>query len=162
MHVKMVNLFIILALSGSVAAYAQTPSASLEERMSQSEFKQAGLNQLSTEQLKFLNDWIAAKQGNVAADGVSLPIRKRDGSVEFYPDEGNRDEVVSRIDGEFSGWRGRTRFKLQNGQIWQQSESGSRESGLNSPEVIIKPAMMGSWLMYVRGCNCSVRVKRIS
>lgn len=161
MLAKLLTPFALLALTFGIAAHAQTGASSLEERMSQSEFTQAGLDQLSSEQLKFLNDWLAAKHVTAPATAAAGPIRKRDGSVEFYPDEGDRQEVRSRIDGEFTGWNGRTRFKLQNGQIWQQAESGSRESGMNSPEVTIKPALLGSWLMHVRGCNCSVRVKRV-
>ncbi len=160
MLAKLLTPLAALALTFGIAAHAQTPAGSIEERMSQSEFTQAGLDQLSPEQLTFLNQWLAAKQAT-APTTAAVPIRKRDGSVEFYPDEGDRQEVRSRIDGEFSGWNGRTRFKLQNGQIWQQAESGSRESGMNNPEVTIKPALMGSWLMHVRGCNCSVRVKRV-
>lgn len=161
MHAKLPTLFAALALSIVATAQAQAPAVSLQERMSQSEFSQAGLDRLTPEQLKYLDDWLAARPSAAPAAAAAGPIRKRDGSVEFYPDEGDREEVRSRIDGEFTGWNGRTRFKLQNGQIWQQAESGSRESGLNNPEVTIKPALMGSWLMHVRGCNCSVRVKRI-
>ena len=38
---------------------AQTPPTStLEERMSQSDFRAAGLDHLSPEQLKYLNEWL--------------------------------------------------------------------------------------------------------
>jgi hypothetical protein len=53
-------------------------------------------------------------------------------------------------------------FTLDNGQEWRQAESGIRDTGkINSPEVRIKPMLLGSWLMYVDGCGCSVRVERI-
>jgi hypothetical protein len=53
-------------------------------------------------------------------------------------------------------------FKLENGQEWEQAESGSRATGtFDNPAVRIKPMILGSWLMYVEGCGCSVRVKRI-
>ena len=60
------------------------------------------------------------------------------------------------------GWRGKTIFTLDNGQKWQQAESGARDTGkFTNPKVKIKPTIMGSWLMYVDGCGCSLRVKRI-
>jgi len=33
--------------------------------------------------------------------------------------------------------------------------------GLNGPAVRIKPMLLGSWLMYIDGCGCSLRVRRI-
>ncbi len=126
--------------------------------MSQAEFASAGLDRLSPEQLKFLNEWLGSK-------GISAsiaPIRKRDGTVEYYPDEGAREKVESSIVGEFTGWHGRTIVTLENGQKWQQSESGSRgDVRMSNPSVIIKPMSLDSWLMVVKGCNCSVRVKRV-
>ncbi|MFI4970442.1 MAG: hypothetical protein ACHP7D_09570, partial [Lysobacterales bacterium] len=62
----------------------------------------------------------------------------------------------------FIGWRGKTVFTLDNGQEWQQAESGVYDAGkFANPGVKIKPMLLGSWLMYVDGCGCSVRVKRI-
>jgi len=53
-------------------------------------------------------------------------------------------------------------FKLDNGQEWRQAESGAYDAGkFENPVVHIKPMVLGSWLMYVEGCGCSVRVQRI-
>jgi len=157
MHVHIRPLILGLAIMASGIALAQS-APTLEERMSEAEFNAAGLDRLSPEQLKFLNDWLGSK-------GISAsvaPIRKRDGTMEFYPDEGAREVVESSIVGEFNGWSGRTIVKLENGQKWQQSESGSRgDVRMSNPSVIIKPMSMDSWLMVVKGCNCSVRVKRV-
>lgn len=158
MHAQIRFLTFGLALALSSGALAQTPAPTLEERMSQTDFASAGLDRLSPEQLKFLNQWLGSK-------GISAsvaPIKKRDGTMDFYPDEGGRDVVESRIDGEFTGWRGRTTVKLENGQKWQQSESGSRgDVTMSNPAVTIKPMSLDSWLMVVKGCNCNIRVKRI-
>jgi hypothetical protein len=80
----------------------------------------------------------------------------------FYPDSGAREVVESHIDGAFVGWRGKTTFKLDNGQVWKQAESGAYDAGkFENPVVRIKPMLLGSWLMYVEGCGCSVRVQRV-
>ena len=64
--------------------------------------------------------------------------------------------------GDFNGWSGRTRVTLENGQVWEQAESGARGGHrISSPGVRIKPMSMGSWLMYVDDCSCDMRVKRI-
>ena len=157
MHVHIRPLILGILISASGTAFAQS-APTLEERMTQSEFSSSGLDRLSTEQLKYLNEWLGSK-------GISAsiaPIKKRDGTMEFYPDEGAREVVESSIVGEFNGWRGRTTVTLENGQKWQQSESGSRgDVRMSNPSVTVKPMSMDSWLMVVKGCNCSVRVKRV-
>lgn len=148
-----------LALSllvAASAASAQTQSPTLEERMSQADFSAAGLHKLSPEELRSLNAWLEAHGSGI------VQYRSPSGGTVFYPDSSARDNVEDRIVGVFQGWRGKTIFTLENGQKWQQAESGARDTGkFDNPVVRIKPMMMGSWLMYVEGCGCSVRVKRI-
>lgn len=145
---------ILLAATGVVAAQTQSPT--LEERMSQAEFRATGLDKLSPEELQQLNAWLQAHGGGqtkyVSAGG--RPV--------FYPDMTERTAVESRISGTFTGWRGKSVFKLDNGQEWQQAESGMFSAGsMNNPAVKIKPMLLGSWLMIVDGCGCSVRVERV-
>jgi hypothetical protein len=157
------NTFRALALAAalSVPALAQAVEfSSLEERMSRAEFTTAGLDRLSPEQLKSLNDWLRV---HGLAPGAPVAVGgTRNGVVEYYPDDKARQPIEAHIDGRVDGWLGKTTFKLDNGQVWQQAESGMRtDLGLNSPAVRIKPMLLGSWLMYVDGCGCSLRVKRI-
>ena len=146
---------LVLAFSGSLFAQSQAPT--LEERMSQQEFTASGLDKLSPEQLKYLNEWIQSK----GVSEIGAPIRHRDGSATFYADDQDREVVESAIAGQFSGWHGKTRVTLENGQVWEQVESGSKGFPLKSPKVKVKPMSLGSWLMYVDGCNCEIRVKRV-
>lgn len=120
--------------------------------MPQSAFRAAGLDKLSPEELKYLNDWLAAHGGNAHARA----------SGDFYSDSGDREAIDSHISGDFFGWRGKTVFTLDNGQKWVQAESGQFDiRPLTHPAVKIKPMILGSWLMYVDGCGCNLRVKRI-
>lgn len=156
------NRFKALALAAlSAAGVAQAAEFStLEERMNRREFTAAGLDRLSPEQLKSLNDWLRVHglaPGAPVATGGS-----RNGTVEFYPDDNERQTIEARVEGRLDGWLGKTTFKLDNGQVWQQAESGMRtDLGLNGPAVRIKPMLLGSWLMYIDGCGCSLRVRRI-
>ena len=143
-------------LVAASAAGGQSPPPTLEERMSQAEFQASGLDKLTPAELQQLNAWLQAHGGGAtqAVDAGGQPV--------FYPREGSRERVEDRIAGTFSGWRCHTVFKLENGQEWEQAESGSRATGtFENPAVRIKPMILGSWLMYVEGCGCSVRVKRI-
>jgi hypothetical protein len=157
MSSRSLSTLILLLLVACCTAQAQPQAPTLEERMSLDEFNAAGLDRLSAEQLKFLNDWIQAKGVNT----LGAPIVHRDGTTEFYSSESDRDLIESAIVGEFPGWTGNTRVTLENGQVWQQAESSRKGFKLSSPNVRIKPMSFGSWLMYVDGCSCDIRVKRI-
>jgi hypothetical protein len=151
-------LTVIFAMSATLAG-AQTPpstTATLEERMSQADMRASGLDHLTPEQLKYLNQWLQTHGAGTAQ--VLTP----NGQPVFYPDSGARDVIESHITGTFTGWRGHTIFTLDNGQQWKQAESGAYDAGkYEDPAVRIKPMLLGSWLMYVEGCGCSVRVSRV-
>ena len=157
MHPRALIFTTLLTILCATPIFAQTQAPTLEERMSQEEFTAAGLDKLSPEQLKYLNGWIQSK----GVSEVGLPIRHRDGTATFYTDDQDREVIESSIAGQFNGWRGKTRVTLENGQVWEQVESGSSGFPLQSPKVKVKPMSMGSWLMYVSGCNCDIRVKRV-
>lgn len=136
-------------------ALAQVAAPGLAERMSQRDFEASGLTKLSPSELQHLNQWLAVR-----------PIVVKDGKVStepvFYTEESKRTTIQTRIAGSFRGWSGKTSFSMDNDEVWQQAESGSFGNiEIDNPAVRIKPMMMGSWLMYVDGCGCSVRVKRI-
>jgi hypothetical protein len=69
--------------------------------------------------------------------------------------------IQSRYVGEFSGWDGKTTFPLENGQVWQQIESGRMSWTATNPMITIKRGFMGSYMLSVEGVNKKVRVKRI-
>jgi len=150
------SLALILFTTAAGLAGAQTQSPTLEERMSQAEFRAAGLDKLSPEELQRLNGWLEAH------GGTTRPVGNASGSAAFYPDSSTRDVIESHIAGTFTGWRGKSVFRLDNGQEWRQTESGQYSAGeFENPAVKVKPMMLGSWLMVVEGCGCSVRVERI-
>jgi hypothetical protein len=153
---RSISSLALILLATATLASAQTQSPTLEERMSQSEFHAAGLDKLSPQELAQLNGWIDAHGGS------NVKYVTSGGSPVFYPDSGGRETIEQHIVGTFTGWRGHTIFALDNGQEWRQAESGVRDTGkFSEPLVRIKPTLLGSWLMYVEGCGCSLRVERI-
>ena len=149
------SLILASLLTVTAGASAQTTAPTLEERMSQAEFRNAGLDKLSPEELANLNAWIGAHGG-------SIRYVTPNGAAVFDTDQGDRIVVESAIKGTFRGWREHTVFTLENGQQWVPAESGGFDAGtFDSPKVRIKPMMLGSWLMVVEGCSCSVRVRRV-
>src|SRR5947209_18063931 len=97
----------VVVTAAAVLAVPQNVSApvSIEDLMSASEFRQAGLGKLSAQELAFLSNWLG-KYATV----VSAASRKAD-SV-----PSTSTVIESHIDGDFNGWEGETIFKLDNGQ----------------------------------------------
>ena len=69
--------------------------------------------------------------------------------------------VESRIDGEFTGWNGETLFKLQNGQIWQQSSYAYMYRYAYAPNVLIYKSAGGTFRMKVDGVTSDIAVRRL-
>jgi len=146
--------FILLSALAAAATAADAPT--LEERMSKGEFHAAGLDKLSADELKTLNAWIAGHQATTTITKVVTPSGKQ-----VYDTDNSHETIETRIDGTFAGWYGKTRFRMENGQEWTQTESGQFNNGrYDHPKVRIKPMLLGSWLMSVPACGCSVRVER--
>jgi hypothetical protein len=67
--------------------------------------------------------------------------------------------IRSRVDGEFNGWEGDTVVKLENGQVWQQSEYWYHYHYAYMPDVTITND--GGYKMSVAGVPKAVRVERL-
>ena len=149
---RLIATALAVLLTGAAAA---AEFSSLEERMSQAQFHAAGLDKLSPQELKTLNDWLRGHET------VTQQFVTPAGQPVFYPKEAEREIIETRIDGHFSGWMGHTVFHLENGQEWTQAESGSFNNGTyDHPKVRVKPMLMGNWLLSIEECGCSVRVQR--
>lgn len=151
------RMILPLALVASLAAgtaFAQSFST-VEERMTAAEFKSAGLDKLSEQELAALNAWMAKELGKAAPapaeDTRGLIIRDASGPI------------VSTLPGEFKGWGGKgQRFTLANGQVWEVVDAASRlVVSLENPTVTISPGALGAWYMKVEGYNARVGVRRI-
>jgi hypothetical protein len=71
------------------------------------------------------------------------------------------DEIRSRIPGEFRGWDAKTRFELENGQVWECVNCRSVYLLKQNPEVTIKRSFIGGYWLRVDGLNTQARVRRI-
>lgn len=79
------------------------------------------------------------------------------------------EERIERLDarlvGDFTGWAGNTKFRLDNGQVWQQTKNyipdyEPREP-IAQPRVTISRGLMGSYNLKIEGVKRIVQVKRI-
>jgi hypothetical protein len=156
MHRLVLLLSLLIA---PVTLLAETFS-SLEERMSQSEFKAAGLEKLSSAELQALNSWLRERSAEAATRSAAIAPAGIDQRGLRLP-VADQDEIVSRIAGDFRGWSGRTRFTLENGQIWEGGGDSTLSVRLVDPVVRISQGTLGTWYLRVDGYNTTAKVKRI-
>ena len=160
----LVSLLVCVAIAAPLA-FAQQFS-SVEERMSSADFKAAGLDKLSPEELAKLNAFIKneveARTARAHAEGAREQNMNDAGRIGFTDYHGARDEIVSRIPGTFKGWSGGATFKLENGQVWRQID-GSEFVGihLENPVAHITPGLIGGWNIQIEGYGSFAKVERV-
>jgi hypothetical protein len=176
-------LRVFLALIAFVLTCAVPASAArkieftnLRTMMSADEFRAAGLEKLSPEELAALDVWLQRATGNVVQEARTETREKvRDEEREKAraeqrekaqrnfgretPAEGE-EAIESRILGRFTGWEGNTVFILENGQVWKQRDTSNVYQPVTDPKVTIRKSAFG-YRMSVEGIGPSVGVTRV-
>lgn len=147
--------YAILASLFALPVQAQEKSdfPGIEQLMTAAEFKAAGLQQLSDQELIKLNQWLTQYTATEAP-----VVRAKSKTVKKAQKE---EKVSARIVGRFEGWRGETVFELDNGQVWKQRLKGRHDANLESPEVLITRNWLGHYRMQIVASGRSVGVERI-
>jgi hypothetical protein len=149
---KIIAISFAIASIAAVGCIAQNNRASsIESLMSAAEFRAAGLHKLSGEELRALDRWLT-KYG--------LAILSAADSSATTPPRATGEVIESHIAGEFEGWSGDTIFKLDNGQIWQQSSYSYTYHYAYRPEVLIYRSG-GVYKMKVEDVEDTITVKRL-
>lgn len=159
--------YALLVLALPLAASAQrVVDRDLQQEMSRSEFREAGLDKLSAAELSHLNRWL---QGTVEAATTQAVEAAREESRQetnvknrgFF-DFGDRDPITSVLPGEFRGFAQGRVYVLANGQHWEQTD-GASIGGVRrqDPEVTIAPGIGSVWYLKVPGVNTRAKVKRV-
>ena len=162
------NILIAIILGlfvGISSAQQQQGFSSLEERMTAKEFRSAGLEKLSEEELQKLNDWIRGHSlgGTEGGQFIASDGQGGEGDRRGFRDyRGDRVAITSRIKGTFNGWNGETVFELENGMIWKQAEQDKLGvKPRENPEVVIEPGFLSAWYLKIDGVNKRLRVSRV-
>ncbi len=146
-------LLLFAALSGSTMTMPARAddNSTLEERMSYKDFTRFGLDKLSPEQLRGLNDWMKA-HGDACVPGAIAPMATTPSSA--AASAAASDTVSSNLIGEFRGWEKGTVLKLANGQSWEvRDDEPFVASRSNAPAVTVKKGLIGGWRLTVAGYN---------
>ncbi len=165
-HPLLISILTGLLLAGFAVGATAQPFSSLEERMTSEQFKAAGLDKLSPDQLATLDAFVRNEVETRSAQARVAGAREQDKNdaarIGFKDYHGSRHEIVSRIPGLFKGWSGSTEIKLENGQVWRQTDD-SQFVGIHLQNAVahIKPGMIGGWTLQVDGYGSYAKVERV-
>ena len=109
---------VILACVEPAGAEPQEMSGNIKEMMSADEFKAAGLNKLSADELQRLDAWLQGYR-QVTEQAAEKKATARASRTKM-------DLIVSRVDGTFNGLTGRTIIRLEDGTVWKQANADDR------------------------------------
>ena len=134
--------------------------------MSPGDFSASGLERLSEDELEHLAEWVERyREGAVIGPEVvkkpsqQSPEEREVAKVE--KEEKKKFELVAKVVPSFWGWSGKTVFKLDNGQVWQQRQNGKMRNDGSDSTVVIKRNLFGGYVMTHVESGRTVGVRRI-
>lgn len=152
-------------LSGALLVVALPSSAqdAIERQMTPEEFKAAGLDKLSTQELARLNAWLNRTLDTATTKAATEAKKKVEDDNRGFFHFGSADPVKGHMVGEFRGFGLGRQYTLDNGSVWKQVDGASLAGvRLSNPEVTITPGLVGKgWFMAIKGYNTRAKVERV-
>lgn len=125
----------------------------IEKLMTAEEFTSAGLDRLTPEQVRSLNDWLVRYTAGEAYVVQTTSQEVQAAVPEF--------RIEARIVPPFTGWTGQTLFRLDNGQVWQQRIKGRYMFSGDDTRVVITRNALGFYNLKLASTGRSVGVEPV-
>jgi hypothetical protein len=77
------------------------------------------------------------------------------------PTAPNIERIESRVKGRLVNWQQGTRFRLENGQVWQVTDDSRGWCECDNPRVIVSRGAFGTYFLEIEGKGNAPRVRRI-
>ena len=141
--------------------------ADLKSEMTDSQYAEAGMHKLTDKEREALYVWVQAARGIATHEARSLIVPEPaqepapQSPVFSSPRPVPISEFNTHIVGAFTGWEGKTRFRLANGQTWQQRTMNRYRYRAEDPDVRLKKNFLGFWEMEILETGRSVGVKQV-
>jgi hypothetical protein len=151
---------ISVAAMAATTMWAQEASLKIEQVMTPEELRETGVGTLTTKQREALNHWLNHYTKLVISVAQHPKPQEANAPTTTRMWSSCTPAIESTISGDFEGWDGETIFKLDNGQIWQQSEYDYTYDYEYHPDVTIYQTSAGC-RMKVEGLDETILVRRI-
>lgn len=160
--IRSLAIALLLACLSPIAG-AQSTQPAIEKQMTPEQFKAAGLDKLSADELAHLNAWLGRTLETQTAKASAETKQRIEHENRGFLTFNSEEPIAAHISGDFHGFDKGRIYTLDNGQVWQQIDAAQLPGiRLTNPEVKIKPAVMGNtWYMAVGHYNTRAQVKRI-
>ena len=164
----MKKLLLLLLLLPVPAALAENYFPGLKVVLTAQEFKRAGLDKLTADQLGVIDAAIIRHYirtiENVAAhanEEATTPGENERGWLQRFglPEVGDDYREKASVKGRCTAWVGGNSFRMDNAMVWEGVEPITVE--VVGKEVDIQPRPGGLYVLVVDGKNTTVRVRRI-
>jgi hypothetical protein len=169
---KISLLTLLLCLSAAVGS-AQTTFPGLKAILSAAEWKRAGLDRLTPDEIGVIDAALIRQQAGTTAQLQTELTKAR--TVAATPAPAANPGLMSRFglplfdEGEWRNmpplrakvtkWEGGNRFRLDNGQVWEGHEPITYD--LPGKEIEIQARPHGQFALVVDGVNTTLRVMRL-
>jgi hypothetical protein len=123
----------------------------LQDMMTADEFKSAGLEKLSDEELRNLNAWLQGYRRTAETKAAEKATAQVKEEVAKAP-KPKLDEVQSRVNGTMGRLTGRSLIALEDGTVWKQANAQDRFSPTitDHPPAAVNHTSFG-WKMRIAG-----------
>lgn len=158
---RLPRMLLLAAALAAMPAFAAQPP--IQQQMSPEEFRAAGLDKLSADELARLNAWLGRTLEQETRKAATAAKKKVEDDNRGFFNFGSTDPIVSILPGEFRGFaQGRT-FTLANGQVWRQVDDASLPGvRLADPPVTVTPSKIGNvWYLSVGRYGTRAKVERV-
>jgi len=134
------SILLILSSVAGVCLAQENSGASIQQMMTPEEFKAAGLDKLSSEELQKLDAWLQGYRQTTEKKASEVAEKKASSTART-----KLDMLVSRVDGSFEGLKGRTVIKLEDGTAWRQAnaEDRFRPTVTDHPGAVVSHTVFG-------------------
>jgi hypothetical protein len=140
---RFLSFFLSLAFAMSLgSAFGQEESAGIQQQMSPAEFKAAGLQKLTPEELAKLNSWLQGYRETAVKTAVTKAAERAE--------RDKRSLIVSRVDGTWNGIAPGVVIQLEDGSKWKLANKDEHYGGYaDHPAVAVWKSGLFGWKMRV-------------
>jgi hypothetical protein len=162
--IRLLTAFLILA-AGTLGAQADDPN--VRDLMAPEDFTLSGLDKLSDEELAHLSEWVERYRSGAVDEPPPPPKKPSQMTVTEraeYEEKKQAEknfEMAAKVIPAFSGWSGKTVFRLDNGQTWQQRQPGTLRYSEGDSNVVITRNFFGRYVLTHTATGRSIGVRRL-
>jgi len=166
------SVLIAVLLLVAVPAFAQAAFPGLKSLLTEAEWKRAGLDRLTPDQLGVIDAALIRREAGLtaqhqaaltaASQAAPAPVKPAPGTAAAFglpADDGSSWQSTPPLKAKVVKWETPNRFLLDNGQAWESDETIVYD--LVGMEIEIQARPHGRFALIVKGQSTALRIMRV-